>query len=100
MDNIFSRISELANQAGLSSRYKFMLLDLKDLRSKDWVPRRAAAGPQTLEAVKKEVDKESRFTDKVFFFKVSRLVLIYLCVCGYVCCVERESARARARQRE
>ena len=41
-----------------------MLLDLKDLRSKDWVPRRAAAGPQTLEAVKKEVDKESRFTEK------------------------------------
>jgi len=26
--------------------------------------RRAAAGPQTLEAVKKEVDKESRFTEK------------------------------------
>jgi hypothetical protein len=92
MDTIFSRISELANQAGLSSRYKFMLLDLKDLRSKDWVPRRAAAGPQTLEAVKKEVDKESRFTEKVIFFKVSRLVLIYPCVCGCVC-VERERAR-------
>ena len=26
--------------------------------------RRAAAGPQTLEAVKKEVDKENRFTEK------------------------------------
>jgi len=64
MDGYFTRIQELAGQAGLSSRYKFMLLDLKDLRSKDWVPRRAAEGPQTLEAVKKEVDKENRFTEK------------------------------------
>eukprot|EP00802_Teleaulax_amphioxeia_P003995 Tamp_03998.p1 GENE.Tamp_03998~~Tamp_03998.p1 ORF type:complete len:771 (-),score=244.72 Tamp_03998:328-2640(-) len=64
MDDYFVRIQELAAQPGLSSRYKFMLLDLKDLRAKDWVPRRAAAGPQTLEAVKKEVDKESRFTEK------------------------------------
>ena len=85
MDNIFSRISELANQAGLSSRYKFMLLDLKDLRSKDWVPRRAAAGPQTLEAVKKEVDKESRFTEKVIFFKVSTCFDLSMCVWVCVC---------------
>ena len=39
MDDYFARIQELAGQEGLSSRYKFMLLDLKDLRSKDWVPR-------------------------------------------------------------
>ena len=39
MDGYFGRIQELAGQAGLSSRYKFMLLDLKDLRAKDWVPR-------------------------------------------------------------
>jgi len=39
MDGYFTRIQQLAAQEGLSSRYKFMLLDLKDLRSKDWVPR-------------------------------------------------------------
>ena len=39
MDGYFARIQELAAQPGLSSRYKFMLLDLKDLRAKDWVPR-------------------------------------------------------------
>ena len=39
MDDYFVRIQELAAQPGLSSRYKFMLLDLKDLRAKDWVPR-------------------------------------------------------------
>lgn len=39
MDDYFARIQELAGQTGLSSRYKFMLLDLKDLRTKDWVPR-------------------------------------------------------------
>ena len=64
MDAYFERIQGLAGLAGLSSRYKFMLLDLKDLRAKDWVPRRAAQGPQTLEAVKKEVDKENRFVEK------------------------------------
>jgi translation initiation factor 4G len=39
LDGYFARIQELAGHAGLSSRYKFMLLDLQDLRSKDWVPR-------------------------------------------------------------
>ena len=39
MDAYFVRIQELAAQPDLSSRYKFMLLDLKDLRGKEWVPR-------------------------------------------------------------
>lgn len=64
MDGYFGRMDELAQSEKLSSRFRFMLLDLKDMRSNGWVPRRAAAGPQMLEDVQKEVDKENRFTEK------------------------------------
>jgi hypothetical protein len=64
IDGCFQKIDGLLSNTGLSSRFRFMLMDLIDLRSNGWVPRRAASGPKTLEEVQKEVDKENRFTEK------------------------------------
>mmetsp|Transcript_46477 Transcript_46477/g.95046 ORF Transcript_46477/g.95046 Transcript_46477/m.95046 type:complete len:869 (+) Transcript_46477:478-3084(+) len=64
MDGYFAKMDELAGDEKLSARFRFMLLDLKDMRSNGWVPRRAAAGPQMLGDVQKEVDKENRYTEK------------------------------------
>ena len=64
LDGWFRDIDGVLANAALSSRYRFMLLDLIDLRGNGWVPRRAASGPKTLEDVQKEVDKENRYTEK------------------------------------
>jgi hypothetical protein len=64
LDRYFAVFEEMAQTANLSSRFRFMLLDLKDLRAKGWVARRAAEGPKLLADIKKEVDKENRYTEK------------------------------------
>jgi hypothetical protein len=64
LDKYFAVFDEMAASGTLSSRFRFMLLDLKDLRAKGWVARRAAEGPKLLADIKKEVDKENRYTEK------------------------------------
>jgi hypothetical protein len=64
MDSYFEEMDKLAEDEKLSSRFKFMLLDLKDLRANNWKPRNAKEGPKLMDEVKKEVDKENRFTEK------------------------------------
>ena len=64
IDECFRKVDGILSNAALSSRYRFMLMDLIDLRANNWTPRRAASGPKTLEDVQKEVDKENRYTEK------------------------------------
>ena len=61
MDGYFAKMDELTTDEKMSARFQFMLRDLKDMRTKGWVPRRAAAGPQVLEDVQKEVEVEGGF---------------------------------------
>ena len=57
MDIYFARIRELSQNKKLSSRIRFMLQDLMELRSDNWVPRRAAAGPKTIAEIHKDAEK-------------------------------------------
>ena len=61
MDGYFAKMDEITTDEKMSARFQFMLLDLKDMQTKGWVPRRAAAGPQVLEDVQKEVEVEGGF---------------------------------------
>ena len=64
MDGYFAALQDLANGGTLNSRYKFMIMDLVDVRAKGWKARREVAGPKVLEDIKKEVEKENRYTEK------------------------------------
>eukprot|EP00729_Bicosta_minor_P014430 gene14430-14141_t len=44
----FATLKELTNRAGLSSRIKFAVLDILDLRDRKWKPRTEAKGPKTI----------------------------------------------------
>ncbi|KAI9599450.1 armadillo-type protein [Syncephalis fuscata] len=60
MDAYFHRIQELSVNQKLSSRIRFMLLDLIELRNDKWVPRRAAAGPKTIAQIHEEALKQKQ----------------------------------------
>mmetsp|Transcript_6347 Transcript_6347/g.16018 ORF Transcript_6347/g.16018 Transcript_6347/m.16018 type:complete len:752 (+) Transcript_6347:415-2670(+) len=64
VDSYFAALNELADGGTLNSRFKFMIMDLIDVRSKGWKARREVAGPKMLEEIQKEVDKENRYTEK------------------------------------
>ena len=62
-DSIFKQLKLIHdNQAPLkvSSRIRFMILDLLDLRKNNWIPRRKADGPKTIAQVHEDMDKEAR----------------------------------------
>ena len=40
MDGFFTRIADIIKKGKISTRMKFMLLDVQDLRKNDWAPRR------------------------------------------------------------
>jgi translation initiation factor 4G len=43
----------------ISSRVRFMLRDVIDLRQGKWVPRRNDSNPKTMEQIQKEAEKET-----------------------------------------
>ncbi|KAJ6218468.1 hypothetical protein RDWZM_009625 [Blomia tropicalis] len=48
LDQYFERMEKYSKQSELSSRIRFMLLDVIDLRKNDWVPRQKEALPSTI----------------------------------------------------
>ena len=54
----FATLKELTNRAGLSSRIKFAVLDILDLRDRKWKPRTEAKGPKTISEVHAEANLE------------------------------------------
>eukprot|EP01113_Clastostelium_recurvatum_P048422 TRINITY_DN880_c1_g1_i2.p1 TRINITY_DN880_c1_g1~~TRINITY_DN880_c1_g1_i2.p1 ORF type:complete len:842 (-),score=323.69 TRINITY_DN880_c1_g1_i2:555-2717(-) len=59
MNLYFERIKTLSTNQTLSSRIRFGLQDLMDLRAHKWVPRQDAGGPKTISQVHKDAaDKE------------------------------------------
>ena len=55
LDNYFREMGRIVNTKKTSSRVRFMLQDLMDLRQNQWKPRRDVAGPKTIDQVHKEV---------------------------------------------
>lgn len=55
MDVYFSRIQSMVDTPDLPSRLRFMLMDIIDLRKKNWASKEDNKGPKTLEEVRAEV---------------------------------------------
>ena len=51
-DFYFKEVGVIINEKPISSRVRFMLQDLVDLRRSQWKPRRDVAGPKTIEQVR------------------------------------------------
>jgi translation initiation factor 4G len=49
MDAYFARIDRLIDNKALDSRLRFMLMDIKEQRNRQWVARRKAEGPMKIE---------------------------------------------------
>jgi len=57
MDMYFSRIKLLIGDKDLNSRMRFMLMDVIDLRSKEWETKETDKGPKTIQEVREDALK-------------------------------------------
>ncbi|XP_018430534.1 PREDICTED: eukaryotic translation initiation factor 4 gamma 1 [Nanorana parkeri] len=60
MDQYFNQMDKIIKERKTSSRIRFMLQDLIDLRMCNWVPRRADQGPKTIDQIHKDAELEKQ----------------------------------------
>ncbi|XP_039611651.1 eukaryotic translation initiation factor 4 gamma 3-like isoform X4 [Polypterus senegalus] len=60
MDQYFAQMEKIVKERKTSSRIRFMLQDVIDLRQNNWVSRRADQGPKTIEQIHKEAKIEEQ----------------------------------------
>ncbi|XP_066493460.1 eukaryotic translation initiation factor 4 gamma 3 isoform X3 [Tiliqua scincoides] len=60
MDQYFHQMEKIVKERKTSSRIRFMLQDVIDLRQCNWVSRRADQGPKTIEQIHKEAKIEEQ----------------------------------------
>ncbi|XP_053546211.1 LOW QUALITY PROTEIN: eukaryotic translation initiation factor 4 gamma 3 [Bombina bombina] len=60
MDQYFNQMEKIVKERKTSSRIRFMLQDIIDLRLCNWVSRRADQGPKTIEQIHKEAKIEEQ----------------------------------------
>uniref|UniRef100_A0AAY4ECQ7 Eukaryotic translation initiation factor 4 gamma 3-like n=1 Tax=Denticeps clupeoides TaxID=299321 RepID=A0AAY4ECQ7_9TELE len=60
MDQYFNQMDKIVKERKTSSRIRFMLQDVIDLRQHNWVSRRADQGPKTIEQIHKEAKIEEQ----------------------------------------
>ncbi|XP_029938432.1 eukaryotic translation initiation factor 4 gamma 3-like [Salarias fasciatus] len=60
MDHIFSSIMKLVNERRTTSRIRFLLQDVIELKDNNWVPGRADQGPKTILQVHEEAEMEEQ----------------------------------------
>uniref|UniRef100_A0A667YWI6 Eukaryotic translation initiation factor 4 gamma, 1a n=1 Tax=Myripristis murdjan TaxID=586833 RepID=A0A667YWI6_9TELE len=58
MDQYFNQMDKIIKERKTSSRIRFMLQDVLDLRRSNWVPRRGDQGPKTIDQIHKEAEME------------------------------------------
>ncbi|XP_058601901.1 eukaryotic translation initiation factor 4 gamma 1a isoform X4 [Onychostoma macrolepis] len=58
MDQYFHQMEKIIKEKKTSSRIRFMLQDVLDLRKNNWVPRRGDLGPKTIDQIHKEAEME------------------------------------------
>ena len=57
-DEYFNKIETIVGNKKISSRVRFLLQDVVDLRKNNWVSRRVDSGPKTIQQVRKEAKLE------------------------------------------
>ncbi|XP_073531440.1 eukaryotic translation initiation factor 4 gamma 1 isoform X3 [Phyllobates terribilis] len=60
MDQYFNQVDKIIKERKTSSRIRFMLQDVLDLRLCNWIPRRADQGPKTIDQIHKEAEMEKQ----------------------------------------
>ncbi|KAK1900407.1 hypothetical protein KUDE01_001194, partial [Dissostichus eleginoides] len=60
MDQYFNQMEKIIKDKKTSSRIRFMLQDVLDLRRSSWVPRRGEQGPKTIEQIHKDAELEEQ----------------------------------------
>ncbi|XP_041751874.1 eukaryotic translation initiation factor 4 gamma 1a isoform X2 [Coregonus clupeaformis] len=60
MDQYFTQMDKIIKEKKTSSRIRFMLQDVIDLRRSGWVPRRGEQGPKTIDQIHKEAEQEEQ----------------------------------------
>ncbi|XP_044059610.1 eukaryotic translation initiation factor 4 gamma 1-like [Siniperca chuatsi] len=58
MDQYFNQMEKIIKERKTTSRIRFMLQDVLDLRRNNWVPRRGDLGPKTIDQIHKEAELE------------------------------------------
>ncbi|XP_036822955.1 eukaryotic translation initiation factor 4 gamma 1 isoform X10 [Oncorhynchus mykiss] len=58
MDQYFAQMDKIIKEKKTSSRIRFMLQDVIDLRRSGWVPRRGEQGPKTIDQIHKDAEQE------------------------------------------
>ncbi|KAM4771361.1 eukaryotic translation initiation factor 4 gamma 1 isoform 2-T2 [Rhinophrynus dorsalis] len=60
MDQYFNQMDKIIKERKTSSRIRFMLQDVIDLRICNWIPRRGEQGPKTIDQIHKEAEMEKQ----------------------------------------
>jgi len=60
MDQYFQQIEKIIEKKKISSRIKFALRDVIDLRSSHWVPRRDEGNPKTIDQIHREAQQKAK----------------------------------------
>ncbi|XP_035254761.1 eukaryotic translation initiation factor 4 gamma 1-like [Anguilla anguilla] len=60
LDGCFSKLKQILNEGKTTSRIRFMLEDVMDLRQNNWVPRRDEQVPKTINQVHLEAELENQ----------------------------------------
>jgi translation initiation factor 4G len=60
IDIYFTRMAEMRDAPGVNSRMAFMLQDVIELRSRDWIPRHDNAAPKTIAQIHADVSSSLR----------------------------------------
>ncbi|XP_068137423.1 eukaryotic translation initiation factor 4 gamma 1 isoform X2 [Hyperolius riggenbachi] len=60
MNQYFAQMEKIIKERKTSSRIRFMLQDVIDLRLCNWVPRRADQGPKTIDQIHKDAELEKQ----------------------------------------
>lgn len=60
MQDYFNKMQDIARRGHgkISSRIRFMLQDVIDLRASNWIPRRDESNPKTIDQIQKEAESE------------------------------------------
>uniref|UniRef100_A0A7N5ZTZ7 Eukaryotic translation initiation factor 4 gamma 1 n=1 Tax=Anabas testudineus TaxID=64144 RepID=A0A7N5ZTZ7_ANATE len=58
MDQYFHQMEKIIKERKTTSRIRFMLQDVLDLRRNNWVPRRGDQGPKTIDQIHKDAELE------------------------------------------
>ena len=62
VDQYFAQINKIISARKTSSRVRFMMQDIVDLRSNGWVPRREDNNPKTIDQIHREAADQAKKT--------------------------------------